>query len=211
MTQQHPFTIAAFDFDGTITKRDALVSFLIHSFGLSTTLYKGICLVPAFLNYLFNRLTRQQIKETILTAYFKGIPEEHMQQLAQTFSTSKGLQRLLRPEALRRIYWHRSQGHHLFIVSAAIQNYLNPWAKSMGFEDVIASRLEITPQGTITGHLNGLNCWGPEKVRRLKEVLGSKENWILYAYGDSRGDKELLEFADYPFLNEMPKACLIKH
>ena len=45
----------------------------------------------------------------------------------------------------------------------------------------------------------GKNCWGTEKVRRLQELVGSKEGYVLYAYGDTRGDRELLEYADHPF------------
>lgn len=203
-------TAAAFDFDGTITTRDALFSFLVHSFGVWTTLYKGIWLTPSFINYLFNCISRQQVKEVILKAYFKDMPETQLHQLAQSFASSNALKRLLRPESLRRIYWHRSQGHRLILVSAAIENYLIPWAKGIGFSDVIASRLEITPEATITGRLNGLNCWGPEKVRRLEECIGPLNEWILYAYGDSPGDKEMLEVANFAFLYSMPQSCLNK-
>ena len=42
-----------------------------------------------------------------------------------------------------------------------------------------------------------MNCFGPEKVRRVKEKYELENYEKIYAYGDSRGDKELLEFADY--------------
>jgi phosphoserine phosphatase len=66
-------------------------------------------------------------------------------------------------------------------------------------EYVLASELAIDSQNCITGKLQGKNCWGEEKVAQLNELFGSKDNYILYAYGNSRGDKELLELADYPF------------
>ena len=77
--------------------------------------------------------------------------------------------------------------------------YLEPWAKLNHFDDLICSRLEIDGSQKITGKLKGLNCWGPEKSRRLLELLGPKENFVLYAYGNSRGDHEMLELSDYPF------------
>jgi phosphoserine phosphatase len=35
-----------------------------------------------------------------------------------------------------------------------------------------------------------------EKVNRLKELYPERETYHLMAYGDSRGDKELLDYAD---------------
>jgi phosphatidylglycerophosphatase C len=179
--------IAAFDFDGTITTRDVLPSFLIHA-----------------------QISRQQMKEIILSRFFKGMAETKIHTLAKAFSNSPSFKRLLRPEALRRIYWHQLQGHRLILISAAIDAALIPWAQLVRFDQIIASKLEISPQGRITGHLIGLNCWGPEKVRRLEELVGPRETFVLYAYGNSRGDKELLNSADFAFLREMPQSCLDK-
>ena len=40
------------------------------------------------------------------------------------------------------------------------------------------------------------NCYGKEKVNRLKEVEPNRNDYHLTAYGDSRGDKEMFAFAD---------------
>ena len=109
------------------------------------------------------------------------------------------LDRYLRSEALQRLTWHQSQGHRCILVSASLEFYLKPWALRHGFEAVLASQVELSPLGKMTGHLVGLNCWGPEKLRRLLAYLGTKKDYQLYVYGDSRGDRELLAFADYPF------------
>jgi phosphatidylglycerophosphatase C len=47
-----------------------------------------------------------------------------------------------------------------------------------------------------TGVLEGGNVRGPEKVRRLRDWLGT-EPAEVWAYGDSSGDRELLAFADH--------------
>jgi phosphatidylglycerophosphatase C len=36
-------------------------------------------------------------------------------------------------------------------------------------------------------------------MRRLETLLGPRDGYTLYAYGDSRGDKALLSAADFPF------------
>lgn len=74
----------------------------------------------------------------------------------------------------------------------------------VGFDHVICSQLETTSKGNVTGNLKGVNCWGPEKVRRLEELYGSRENYVLYAYGNGTGDKDMLNSADYPFFCTIP-------
>ena len=61
---------------------------------------------------------------------------------------------------------------------------------------VLATKMEVDKDGVLTGSFSTANCYGSEKVRRLMEVEPDRENYYLCAYGDSRGDKELLEFAD---------------
>jgi phosphatidylglycerophosphatase C len=121
-----------------------------------------------------------------------------LQQYAQQFAEQK-LPSLLRSEAMQRLAWHRQQGHRCVVVSASLEIYLRPWASTAGFDDILGSRLETLADGRTTGNLLGENCFGAEKMRRLETLLGSRDGYTLYAYGDSRGDKELLSAADYPF------------
>ncbi|MEJ1959737.1 MAG: HAD-IB family phosphatase [Nitrosomonadales bacterium] len=85
------------------------------------------------------------------------------------------------------------------IISASLELYVQPWGTSAGFDDVIATKLEMAGDGCTTGKLSGANCFGIEKIRRLEALLGTREGYTLYAYGDSRGDRELLSSADYAY------------
>ena len=53
-----------------------------------------------------------------------------------------------------------------------------------------------TRDGRLTGRFATPNCYGPEKVRRIREVFPDRDNYHLTAFGDSRGDKEMLDYAD---------------
>lgn len=192
------FTAAAFDFDHTMTDRDSLLAFLFYSTSIWKTCYHLAVLGPSFISFLSDRLSRQNMKEKILTRFLGGLSFEEVQILGQKFANSH-LDHYLKPKALQRLHWHQAQGHRCVLVSAGLEFYLAPWAERHGFEAVIASQLELTPAGKITGRLAGLNCWGPEKKRRLLAYLGPKKNYGLYVYGDSRGDQELLELSDHPF------------
>lgn len=112
----------------------------------------------------------------------------------------------VRKEAQKRLQWHKDEGHRCVLVSAQIDIYLEAWGKFAGFDDVVCSRMAVDSKGCATGRLVGANCWGPEKVRRLEELLGPRESYTLYAYGDSRGDREMLAIANHAFLKEMPNA-----
>jgi len=49
-----------------------------------------------------------------------------------------------------------------------------------------------------TGLLEGADCTGAEKLRRLQALVGGLHDVELHVYGDSDGDRELLAAADHP-------------
>lgn len=193
--------IAAFDFDGTITYRDTLFSFLIFVKGPFKTFFYLFLKLPILIGYIFGGASRQSTKENILKEFFGGMAFQDLSSLGVAFAEGP-LNRHLKSEAMERVKWHQGLGHRCILISASLTIYLNAWAKKHGFDEVIASELEVE-DGVVTGRLKGLNCWGPEKTRRLKELLKGTP-FTLYAYGNSRGDKELLEMADYPFYKTFP-------
>ena len=188
---------AAFDFDNTITRSDSLLPFLFFCFGKYRASAGFVKLFPDFFKYAVKYKSRQDIKEDILTQFFRGMPLATLQNLADKFSSS-ALENYVKKEALERVRWHQNQGHHCILVSASIDLYLIHWAKKNGFDSILGSQLEADEEGLATGKLMGSNCWGKEKKKRLLEIL-PKKKYTLYAYGDSAGDRELLAMADYPF------------
>ena len=194
--------IAAFDFDGTLTYQDTLLPFLVYTHGWISTFGKLTLQLPNLTTYLLGGISRQEAKESILKQFYAGIPLKQLQQKGEEFA--KALDKHIKPDMQKRLQWHLQQGHRCVLISATLDVYLEPWAKRVGIHEVISSRMQATPDGKTTGYLLGSNCWGPEKVRRLYERLGPRENYCLYAYGDSRGDLELLAAADHAFYREIP-------
>jgi HAD superfamily hydrolase (TIGR01490 family) len=193
----HTSTLAVFDFDGTLTYRDSLIPLLIFKEGRIRAYWKLAKLLPSFLLFELGKLSRQKTKEKILTSFFWGMAVGELEDLALDYAEN-ALDQQLKPEAMEKLRWHLDQGHRCVVISASLEVYLKPWAKRHGIDEVLASRLEIV-EAHVSGKLAGLNCWGPEKVRRLLEYAGNKNEYILYAYGDSHGDRELLSLADHPF------------
>lgn len=190
--------VAAFDFDGTLTYRDTLLPFLLYSCGKAETLLAISSIIPQCVGFVTGWRTRQQVKEKLLTHTFKGQPLDKIQALGEIFAKER-INSLLKPEAMERLRWHQQQNHRCVLISASLDVYLAPWTKLMDIDDLICTSLETDSHHNITGKIKGNNCWGPEKLLRLQNLLGDRESYSLYVYGDSRGDKEILDFADFPY------------
>lgn len=195
--------IAAFDFDGTLTRRDSLLPFLRFALSPLDFSWRAARLSPVLMGYAFRLLSNNQAKERVLAGFFAGDHITRIDALGSEFAARR-LPSLLLGEAMARVSWHRERGHTCVLVSASLAHYLEPWAKGAGFDHVIASRLEVDPAGRVTGRLAGGNCHGAEKARRLRQLLGGDAGYVLYAYGDSRGDREMLAMADFPYFRRMP-------
>ncbi len=190
-------TIAVFDFDNTLTKRDSLLPFLSISVGRSRFFWGLLLMSPVLTAYALKLIPNWRAKEAVLTHFLSGISLEQLQLLGKNFAI-KDISKLLRPQALERLHYHQQQGHHTILVSASLEAYLVPWTKIIGIDQVIGTKLE-SQSGVLTGRIQGQNCYGKEKVERLTEVLGDLTQYCIYAYGDSRGDREMLNAATYPY------------
>jgi phosphatidylglycerophosphatase C len=99
---------------------------------------------------------------------------------------------ILRADAVSAVAAHQAAGHRVVLVSASLEDYLVELADQIGADDVVATQVAVAG-GALTGALAGPNCWGPQKVARLREAFPGAA--LVAAYGDSRGDRELLEAA----------------
>ncbi|WP_124948608.1 HAD-IB family hydrolase [Sulfuriferula thiophila] len=195
--------VAAFDFDGTLTHRDSFLPFLRALAGDRVYAQRMLGLAPVLLGYGLGLVKNHHAKARVLAAFLSGQDVQQMQQVAQEFATRQ-LPDRIRASALARLRWHQQQGHRCVIVSASLECYLRPWAQSVGVDEVIGSQLAMAG-GSYTGQLAGANCYGAEKTRRLLELLGERDAYTLYAYGDSKGDRELLALADFAYYRQMPQ------
>jgi HAD superfamily hydrolase (TIGR01490 family) len=195
--------VAAFDFDGTITTHDSLLPFLKFVSGNARFFSKIPILIPSYIAYRLGLISNHSAKQQLLHLFLKHQPYKTLEVHAADFA-QQYLPSIVRPEALARLRWHQAQGHRCILVSAGLELYLRPWAQQVGITDIICTRLISHQDGFTEGDIEGTNCFGPEKVKRLSAMLGPKNQYTLYAYGDSRGDRELLALADYAFYREMP-------
>jgi HAD superfamily hydrolase (TIGR01490 family) len=188
--------LVLFDFDGTITTDDSLIRFIRFVAGDAKFIWGMILLSPMLTAYKLKLIPNYKAKQYMLSYFFKGMSEEKFMQVANEYSL-KHIKTILRPKAMEKITWHKEQGHKIIIVSASIECWLKPWCNEKNL-DLIATKLEVK-DSIITGKFSTRNCYGIEKANRVKEQYNLSDYDHIYAYGDSRGDRELLAIADESF------------
>lgn len=185
----------AFDFDGTLTTKDTLLEFIKFAKG-SCTLYAAFALYLPLLVLMKLRLySNYRTKEKIFSHLFRGMTVEDFNAVCRRFAGANG-QRLLRPKAVEYINKVSADDDAaVVIVSASMPNWVAPFFCEYGNIQVIGTVPEVCG-GKITGRFSTANCYGLEKVRRLLELFPDRASYHLTAFGDSRGDRELLAIAD---------------
>ena len=188
--------IAAFDFDGTLVPGDSLPRYLTRLIGRRRFAAVLSASGPAMLAG-YRLAGRDGAKAALLLRAVAGIEAERAVEVGESFAAV--LAGEIRASMAGRVAWHRDQGHNLVLVSASLGLYLQPFGRLTGFDEVIATALEVDPGGRLTGRILGANVRAEQKAVLLRELVGD-EPAILWAYGDSRGDREMLAMADHPTL-----------
>jgi phosphatidylglycerophosphatase C len=195
--------VAAFDFDGTLTRGGSVFPFLVAARGLLPVLLATLRGLPKLVRAaLFGGTSADRAKEALFARLLGGQDPARIDRISTTFARHH-LARRLRPEMKARLDWHRAQGHAVIVVSASPDCYVRPACAELGVDGVLATRLAVSG-GILTGRYEGKNCRGAEKYARVTAWLranGMSGNGasqpILWAYGNSRGDLRLLNAADH--------------
>ena len=182
--------IVAFDFDGTLTTKDTLIEFIRYACGTRAFLFGFLRYAHLLVLMKLGIYPNYKAKQKVFAHFFEGMKIEEFDGLCQHFA--KDNQHLLRPKGVEAIQQAMDEGAEVLIVSASIDN----WVREMITDPVIiGTQIEIK-DGLLTGRFLTKNCYGQEKVNRILALYPHRSEYRLTAYGDSRGDKELLTFAD---------------
>ncbi len=189
--------IVAFDFDGTLTVEDTFLAFLKWREGPIGYAANIAALARAGLSYLFDRDV-SRMKVAAVRQFLSGLPRAALEAEALEFATVAA-PILLRPDALKAWRRHKAEGARTIIVTASPEEIVGPFARGLGADLLIGTKLEYDADDRVSGRLATPNCRGPEKVRRIRAALGEDVR-LAAAYGDSDGDNEMLGLADEKFM-----------
>ena len=185
--------LVLFDFDGTITRDDSLLEFIAYVVGFKK-FFRGIFwLSPVLIGYKLKICSNNYARRRLMTHFFAGMSADIFAQICKKYSNTH-IEDIVKFSAMAKIAEYKANGDKVVIVTASLEDWLAPWCQAQGLE-LLGTRIK-KKGGVITGEIDGANCYGAEKVRRVREAYDTDAFDRVIAYGDSRGDKEMLEFAD---------------
>lgn len=191
-----------FDFDGTLTTRDTLLLFIRFVCGRWGFVAVFLRYAPLLVLMKLKLYPNWRIKQKVFAHCFGGMTTETFNDYCCSFARKYG-SCVLRPKGFATVRKALDEGATVMIVSASVDNWVRPF-----FDDILTTLSNPTAfvvlgteveaiDGILTGQFKSRNCYGAEKVRRLSAQLPApREDCYIVAFGDSRGDKEMLQYAD---------------
>lgn len=195
--------VCLFDFDGTLTCADTLLEFIRYACGRRRFFIGFALFSPLLVLMKLHLYPNYLAKQRLFAWYFKGMSIDNFDLVCRRFAHHN--QRLMRLKALDKLREIFHNNETLCVVSASIDNWVRPFFDNISKASrsdfrVIGTEVEVDTDGVLTGRFRTHNCYGAEKVRRVLEAMpqlkSNRDDFWVVACGDSRGDKELLEFAD---------------
>lgn len=184
--------IYCFDFDGTLTHHDTMFLFL-KFYNSKRYFWQFLKHIPLFILLKFKLLKATNVKRSFISAILQNDTQKKLEQKAQVFFET-AYPKLIRKNALTFIENLNREKTELYLVSASLDIWLQPFAKKLGMH-LIATQAAFK-NGQFTGQFMGENCNGKEKIRRLKLALKDQKYDKIVAFGDTFGDKPMLDWAD---------------
>lgn len=178
-----------YDFDGTLYDGDSTFDFILYSLKKHPSLLRFLPSQGwAFLLYTLKRIDKTAMKERfyrMLTGY-----------------DAEGLLEAFWDTHQHKVFpWYPGQQEETdIVISASPEFLLTPICQRLGIKYLIASRVDSR-----TGKYTGQNCWGPEKVVRLKSEMDITH--CTKFFSDSHSDTPLAQIADEAFLVKKGRIC----
>lgn len=199
--------LAIFDIDFTITRKETLMQFFRYAIEKDK---KNLKFLPraifSGMMYGLKFYDEKKVKESFLK-FIDGIEEKQLQEVTKSFYSDK-LEKILYKDAIDMIRKLKGEGYDVYLISASPEFYINQFYNIKEVDHIIGTRFKFQ-EGKFLREMEGANCKGEEKVKRLKAYL--KENNIevdfkeSYMFSDSLSDKPLLDLVGKPYLINFKK------
>ena len=200
-----PQAVAAFDLDGTLTEGGSVVSWLRAVAGRRVVTQAVVRHGPSLLaGAVRSGSTADDAKERLFTSVLAGRSLDRVVEVSDRFAREH-LHLKVRRQVAARLTAHLEAGHTVVIVSASPALYVRQIALDLGVAGSVSTELEVDEGGNLTGRYDGKNCRGQEKIDRVRHWMAQSGPHrgddptitpFLWAYGNSKGDRRLLQGAD---------------
>lgn len=186
--------VYAFDFDGTLTRRDTFVEFIRYVFGTRRLLRGFLRFAPILVLMKLGHYPNWKAKQRLFAWFFKGMGIHEFDDYCRRFA--RDCRSIRRDDGFTIIRRALNEGSRVIVVSASIENWVRPFFDDFGGQVVVSCTKIDVREERVTGQFLTMNCYGIEKPKRILAAFPLRETYQLVAFGDSLGDKELLETAD---------------
>lgn len=195
--------LAVFDLDGTITRRDTLLPYVM-GFPVSTP--RKLLGVLTFLGPLFlfaiGRRDHGQLKSAFIRSILAGQSRSRIDSWTAEFVPAL-LSRGVFADALSALERHKQDGARLVLMSASTDLYVPAIGAALGFDEVICTGVRWNGDH-LDGHLTTANRRGAEKTRCFEALRSAHPGLTTAAYGNAGSDLDHLRLADQPLLVNGP-------
>lgn len=187
--------LAVFDLDGTITRHDTLIQFILgYLKSRPWRLFGFVLSVPAVLLYLLRVTDRGALKGSVIRWTLGGSARSELDAWAATF-VPRVLRNGVFKAAMTQIAQHKRNGDVLVLMSASPDLYVPAIARHLGFNEVTCTGVRWNGD-RLDGRLTTANCRGAEKTRRFAELRARYPGLVTTAYGNAASDLDHLRLAD---------------
>lgn len=188
--------VAVFDLDGTITRVDTYVQFLLAVMQRHPLRAVRASWLPVAVGaHKLGLRDNAWLKRVFLASIAGGMRRKSLDVIVQPFVKNL-MERHIRPGARAALERHRAAGHRLVIATASFDFYVTDLARQLGVRDIVCTG-SVWAAECLVPELRPGNCYGQEKLRRVIELLGNEgRRPYIYAYTDHHSDRALLDWAD---------------
>jgi len=198
--------ISIYDLDRTLLSKPTFTAFLIFAARYLGKMlwWRAAIWICALIGYKLRLYSRKPLKQFGLRLFVDRVIDAPLREALATDFAASVVPDDLQPGAVQAIQRDRDDGYRLVMATAAPDIYAAEIARLLDFDDVVATRHERLPDGAISHRLDGENCYGDEKLRRVFEWMQSKKldrgQCHIRFYSDHHSDAPLLDHADEGYL-----------
>jgi HAD superfamily hydrolase (TIGR01490 family) len=191
-------SIAVFDLDGTVTRRDTFLPYLRGWLRRHPRRGWRSAILAALWRFVFDGRDRGRLKSELIIRLMSGATQAEVAEWSREFVDGLDGDRLC-PGALEAIERHRRAGDRLVLLSASVDLYVPGIGARFGFDETICTGIAWC-DGRLDGALTTPNRRAGEKVRCIEALRTRFPGAAIAAYGNSGSDLLHLRAVERPIL-----------
>jgi phosphatidylglycerophosphatase C len=199
--------LVVFDLDGTISRHDTLLAYLMGFLRRNPRRWPRILLwVPAVLHFVLGGVDRGVLKSALMKAALGGAARSTLDAWTSLY-VSELLTGGVFADALRALAQHRDKHDVLVLMSASPDLYVPEIARRLGFAESICTGVRWQGE-RLDGALTTPNRQGAEKALCFEALRQRYPGLPTIVYANSASDFDHMELADEAWLVN-PAAALL--